>query len=216
MDDAPLPSKKTRPPYPIVIGVAAFLVIVLAIFRFGSPLTSLPTLPKYHAVPPFSLTERSGKTITNADLKGKVWIVDNIFTTCPGPCPVLSATMSQLQTTFRSDPNVVLVSITVDPEDDTPAVLKSYADRFQADPNQWLFLTGDHAAIYSLVQDGLDQVLTDNRGQQLEPGQFLFTHSTQLVLVDQQGVMRGFYNGMDTTSVYDLKRAVKQLENEHD
>jgi protein SCO1/2 len=124
--------------------------------------------------------------------------------------------MEHLQAAFKSDPSVELVSFTVDPDDDTPAVLSTYANLHHADPNKWLFLTGKEADIDSLMSDGFTLVVSDNRGQALQPGQFLFTHSTQIVLVDSQGVIRQYFDGTDSegTLVSDVKGAVHQLENE--
>jgi protein SCO1/2 len=124
--------------------------------------------------------------------------------------------MTKIQDAFKSDPNVELVSITVDPDDDTPAVLNTYANRYHADKDKWLFLTGKEEVIHKLINEGFRQVVDDNRGQTLQPGQYIFTHSTEMVLVDSHGIIRGNYPGTDQdgTLVYDLKGAVNQLERE--
>jgi protein SCO1/2 len=111
-----------------------------------------PRLPVYGSVPDFSLTERSGRQVGGSDLRGKVWIATFIFTRCRDTCPLQSAEMARLQREFAAEEDVRLVSITVDPERDTPAVLVRYAAHFGAHPDRWLFLTGDRAAIHRLAR----------------------------------------------------------------
>jgi cytochrome oxidase Cu insertion factor (SCO1/SenC/PrrC family) len=192
------------------------VILVLVAWRWYStpepPETT--SLRKYASVPPFSLTERSGKTITNNDLLGKIWVADFIFTTCPGPCPLVTANMARIQKAVEHDPKVQLVTFTVDPQDDTPAVLSAYADKFGANPYRWWFLTGPEKPLYDLIQNGFYQVVEDNHGQQLQPGQYVVTHSTRLALVDADGFIRGFYDGVDPDGRADLLRAIHTLENE--
>ena len=102
----------------------------------------------------FGLTDQDGREVRAADLRGTVWIASFIFTRCSGPCPHVSATMENLQDAFAGEPDVRLVTFTVDPEYDTPEVLKRYAQRFHADPKRWLFLTGREADVYRTLQDG--------------------------------------------------------------
>jgi cytochrome oxidase Cu insertion factor (SCO1/SenC/PrrC family) len=118
-------------------------------------------LPRLWEVPDFALIERSGQSVTRADLLGKVWIASVIFTRCVQECPLVSNHMAQLQATFAAVPDVRLVSITVDPEYDTPEVLTRYAQSFAAQPQRWLFLTGDKATIYRLVREGFRLGLMD-------------------------------------------------------
>jgi protein SCO1/2 len=191
------------------------VISVLLIVSFVLPgIKRTPPLRKYASVPPFSLTERSGHTVTNADLAGKIWVADFIFTTCPGPCPIISANMAKLQSDLNGDDHVQLVSFTVDPQDDTPAVLSAYANNLGADPNRWWFLTGPEKPVYDLIQNGFYQTVEDNHGKQLEPGQYLVTHSTRVVLVDENGVMRGFYDGLSEDGRKTLLDAIHQLERE--
>jgi len=118
-------------------------------------------LPHLWQVPDFALIERSGQSVTRADLLGKVWIASIIFTRCVQECPLVSNHMAQLQGTFAAEPDVRLVSITVDPAYDTPEVLTRYAQSFAAQPQRWLFLTGDKAMIYRLVREGFRLGLID-------------------------------------------------------
>jgi len=118
-------------------------------------------LPRLWEVPDFALIERSGQSVTRADLLGKVWIASIIFTRCAEECPLVSNHMARLQATFAAEPDVRLVSVTVDPVYDTPEVLTRYAQSFAAQPQRWLFLTGDKATIYRLVREGFRLGLMD-------------------------------------------------------
>ncbi|MGH7406768.1 MAG: SCO family protein [Candidatus Methylomirabilales bacterium] len=112
-----------------------------------------PGLPVYGSVPEFSLTERSGRQVRGSDLRGKVWIANFIYTHCPDTCPLQSGQIARLQADLAAEGDVRLVSITVDPERDTPEVLSRYADRFGAAPDRWIFLTGEKEAIHRLARE---------------------------------------------------------------
>lgn len=108
-------------------------------------------LPILGQIAPFGLTERSGSSVSQAELQGKIWIADFIFTTCQAECPLMSAEMQKLQQAFSSEPQLRLVSFTVDPETDTPARLSEYAGKYGASADRWLFLTGKRPELYSLA-----------------------------------------------------------------
>ena len=166
------------------------------------------TLPKHWEIPDFRFTERGGQSIGRADLLGKVWLADFFYTSCPGPCPMMSSRLSALHEKLRDKDNVRLVSISLDPEKDTPEVLRQYATRFKAGPN-WLFLTGDKQATYALAEQGFKLAVADVRNSP-DP----ITHSTKLVLVDRDGWVRGFYEGVgeDQTAklLSDIERFVSE------
>jgi protein SCO1 len=161
-------------------------------------------LPRHWLIPDFSLTERDGRKITGADLRGKVWVADFFYTSCPGPCPMMSSRLSDLQKVTAGLPDVALVSISADPIKDTPDVLKEYAAKFHAGPG-WLFLTGDKTAIYELANRGFKLGLSEDGRTAEEP----VTHSTKLVLVDKNGYARGFYDALTPT---DTSRLLVDLE----
>ncbi|MEP7015752.1 MAG: SCO family protein [Verrucomicrobiota bacterium] len=152
----------------------------------------------YGAVPSFQLTNQSGQPFGSAQLAGKIWIADFIFTSCPGPCPMISTRMSELQKPLAAT-DVNLVSFTVDPEKDTPEVLRDYAERSHADPNRWNFLTGSKSAIYQLSHDGFKLAVSDGRDEAGVP-----VHSTRMVLVDRHGQIRGYYEATDADAVTKL------------
>ena len=96
------------------------------------------TLPVLAPVPDFSLTGQNGQAVSRTDLRGLVWVADFVFTSCTGPCPELTLRMRSLQKSLRkAGPGVKLVSFSLDPETDTPAVLTRYAERYHADPDRW-------------------------------------------------------------------------------
>jgi protein SCO1/2 len=147
------------------------------------------TVRSYGTVPSFDLTNQNGQRFGSAQLAGKIWIADFIFTSCPGPCPMISSRMSELQKPLRES-DVHLVSISVDPEKDTPEVLRGYAEKLKAQPGRWDFLTGSKATIYDLSRNGF-KLAPDENGDQGVP-----VHSTRFVLVDRHGEIRGYYDAL--------------------
>lgn len=180
------------------------LLVLAAVAGCSSPSVPLDDLGP---VADFRLTERSGRTVTRADLEGQVWVAAFVFTRCKGHCLQLSATMARLQKDFANQPDVRLVSFSVDPEADTPEVLREYADRFGADPERWLFLTGKEDEVYHLIQKSFHLPVEQNQGAARTPGNEVL-HSPRLVLVDQRGHIRGYFDGR---SVDDEGQPVKEV-----
>lgn len=184
----------------------------LGVWRFARRTGNAEPLPIYGAVPAFSLVERSGSTVTAADLAGRVWIGNFIFTRCSGMCPALSTTMAALvgRLAKRGDA-VTAVSFTVDPERDDPATLRRYAERFAADPQRWLFLTGARADVERLVRDGFHLSIAELPPGEREGSPEPITHSNRFVLVDRQLRIRGYYQGTDPESIAKLERDLAAL-----
>lgn len=149
---------------------------------------SIPAPEPLFEVPEFQLIERSGVTMNRSQLQGKVWVAGFIFTSCPGPCPLLSAQMATLQQHYVKEKDFRLVSFTVDPMTDTPAVLSGYAQRFGADPERWLFLTGDPQQVQHTLVDGFKQLVEKLPSEEGKPPNVL--HSERFLLVDRQGQVR--------------------------
>lgn len=164
--------------------------------------TEPPT--KYGMVPDFDLVERSNRKVTRQDLTGKVWVADFIFTSCGGTCPAMTSQMRKLQDKLFAD--IRLVSFTVDPTHDTPAVLTEYANRYGADKDRWLFLTGDAEAIQKLTVGGFKLALDPTGGNDVEP----IVHSSRFVLVDREGFIRGYYG---TQELADVDKLVADANN---
>lgn len=146
------------------------------------------TIANYGTVPPFQLTNHFGQPFGSANLSGRIWIADFVFSTCPGPCPMISSRMSELQRPLE-DSDVHLVTFTVDPEKDTPEVLREYAAKLDARPGRWDFLTGPKTAIYDLTRHGFKLAVDDGTAETGGP-----VHSTRAVLVDRRGNIRGYYD----------------------
>ena len=120
------------------------------------------TLSSYGTLPSFELVNQDGQPFGSAQLAGKIWIADFIFTSCPGPCPIISSRMSELQKPLEKT-DIHLVSFTVDPEKDTPEVLRAYAEKLNAQPGALGFLTGARPAIYALARDGFKLAVSRRR-----------------------------------------------------
>jgi len=155
-------------------------------------------LPAYGTVPKFELVNQDAQPFGSEQLAGKIWIADFIFTTCPGPCPIISTRMSELQKPLEKS-DVHLISFSVDPEKDTPEVLRVYADKLRKEPLRWDFLTGSTAAIYSLSRDGFKLGVSDGSEEEGAP-----IHSTRFVLVDRRGAIRGYYDALAPDAVTKL------------
>ena len=200
-----------RPGIPRIGWVVAFLVaaglIGLAYVSLKS--TRPPSLPsnleKISQVPAFQLTDQAGKSITLEDLKGKIWAANFIFTRCKGPCPITVLRMQDLNTKLKKvRGNVELVTFTVDPEYDTPEILKAFSEPLGADPASWKFLTGTPDAIQKIVVTGLLQPLAK------EPDGTP-AHSSRIVLVDGEGWLRGYHDGLDPEAVQKLMVDIGEL-----
>jgi protein SCO1 len=189
-----------------------FIIAVGALGFLGWRVWSLRPSDKFQkpgdSAPEFSYMDRSGNTFSSSELKGKVWVVDFIFTHCAGSCPLLSQKMMTLQNAWKGNPNFKLVTFTVDPERDTVEVLKQYADDYHADPNQWFFLTGKKEDVYKTILSGFKEIAA--RDYTAGPG-FEFIHSTRIILVDGDGKIRGLYNGDKDDDVLKLKQDIKYL-----
>ncbi len=183
----------------IIAGGFAWSHFVKTMLHRQAPPTTemLPPDP----VPDFALTESRGVPIARADLLGKVWVANLIFTSCGEACPKLSATMGQLDRALGPRDDVRLVSITITPEYDQPVVLREYAERFQAS-DKWLFLTGERATITKLANDGFWL----SAGS---PG--TVSHSEKFVLLDREGRVRGFFDGNLPETVPQLVKAIGDL-----
>ncbi len=188
----------------VLVGVSAAYVVSEA---QSKPAVSVaaPAPDIRIALPDFSFTERSGQALSRKDLLGRVWIADFIFTSCAGPCPQMSRHMQRLQKDLSELESLRLVSFSVDPERDTPEVLRRYSERYHADPQRWLFLTGPMEQIYDIAIDGFKITVQAAR----ENNQII--HDTRFILVDQRGVIRGYYDSTAPEEIGRLRRDAANL-----
>ena len=156
------------------------------------------TVSSYGRLPSFQLVNQNGQSFGSAQLAGRIWIADFIYTSCPGPCPMISTRMSELQKPLEKT-GVHLVSFSVDPEKDTPDVLRGYAEKLHAEPRRWDFLTGRKSVIYNLSHDDFKLAVSDGGD-----GAGIPVHSTRMVLVDRYGEIRGYYEATDADAVTKL------------
>ena len=198
----------------VTVGTVLFVVLVaLVIQQLRTPPSAprqpvLEQLARYGPAPDFSLVERSGRPVTGGDLRGRVWIADFIYTECRDTCPLQSRAMAALLTDLEAYGDLRSVSITVDPLTDTPALLSRYADRYGADPERWLFLTGELREIRRIVEDGFRLSAAPVDGATPDPVVF---HSTRFVLVDRDGEIRGYYDSGDPRALERLRRNTRSL-----
>lgn len=229
MSETFLPSSK-RTKFIVLGGIAAF---VLSLFVFFSPKLGLvdhkfnylsyygpkePMLVQrdgkmvvdtiYAEIPPFNFIDRYGKPFSNKDVEGKIIVADFFFTRCTTICPRMSINMQQLQLKLNDEAygDVVFLSHTVDPENDTPEVLDAYAKKLEADPVRWKFLTGNALDIYRMGNTGyLLSALEDSTSAEQ------FVHDGRFVLVDKQRHIRGYYDGTTATGMNALAADLKML-----
>jgi cytochrome oxidase Cu insertion factor (SCO1/SenC/PrrC family) len=181
-------------------------------WKVGS-LTRADMSVEYEPVAEFSLVNQEGARVSHADLQGKVWVASFLFTRCCTGCPQVSASLAQLQHDLADQPDVVFVSFSVDPEHDTPAVLKSYAESHGADSKRWWLLTGEREPLYRLIQESFHLGVEENQGAARTPGNEV-THSTRLVLVDRQSRIRGRFEGRQVDEQGQLTHGLDQLKAE--
>jgi protein SCO1/2 len=166
-------------------------------------------LKQYGAVPDFKLTERSGKDVNLAQLRGKVWIADFIYTSCTDTCPLQTAAMANLQKEFAAKSNVQFVSVSVDPERDTPQVLSAYADKHDADRQRWYFLTGQRDQVIKLMRDGFHLSIAALPDSAQDNS--LIPHSSRFVLIDGQAQIRGYYDSRAMDGLARLRNDIESL-----
>ena len=175
-------------------GLGLTILIIAAAFVWsrlnGSRASQAPLPVITSALPELTFTNQLAQAFTIQGLLGKVWVADIIFTRCAGPCPEMTRKMSQLQAGLPRDGSVHLVTLTTDPEFDSPSILKRYAERFGAKPEGWVFLTGSKKDIARLAVEGLKLTALDQKPEEQSTPEDLFVHSTWFALVDKHGRLR--------------------------
>ena len=206
------------------IGLSLALITLLAfalVIGLKARIRQLTQLPVYGTIGDFTLTNQNGTTVTLADLRGHVWVADIIFTRCAGPCLKMTQQLKEIQDALPPDSTVRLISLTTDPDYDTPPILKQYAGRFGSDPARWQFLTGPRRAIAELASgtNSLNLSAVEIKPEERSSPEDLFVHSTIFVVVDRRARLRGVFEtggeGVDwTQEKRKLLDTVRQLEPE--
>jgi protein SCO1/2 len=187
----------------------SFFILLSAVFMtytYNLTKDRKPTLPTFgnpgHHVQDFSFTNQEGSIISQKDVQGKVYVVSYFFATCRGICPKMNEHLTKVYEAYKGNPKVLILSHTVDPKRDSFQALKAYSTRFDADPKQWMFLTGDKKALYNMARGSyLISALDDTAGVSIDKD---FIHDNHYVLVDQSGHLRGFYDGLKVEEVNKL------------
>ncbi|MCS7223798.1 MAG: SCO family protein [Armatimonadetes bacterium] len=167
-------------------------------------------LPVYWKVPDFQLIADSGKPLSLSDLMGKVWVAEFFFASCAGICLEMNKNMMKVQKSFSDRPDFQIVSFTVDPQTDTPEILRLYRKNYDAIEGKWHFVTGDKKKIYRLARYGFKIAVSEVPPKE-EGGPRDFIHSDRFILVDRFGRIRGFYNGTDAKDVQQLIQDIEKL-----
>ena len=189
----------------LVLSIGAF-----AAYRMSSTAEAGAQRGELGHVPSFSLTDQLNRKVSDQDLRGSVWVANFVFTRCPSVCPMLTAKFQALQTKLGKLPGVRYVSISVDPEYDTPQVLAEYAQRFSADATRWQFLTGPLKDIEKTVVNGFKIHMGKAEPSANDPTLIEIMHGEHFVLVDREGVIRGYYRA-DNDGLRTLENDVRDL-----
>jgi cytochrome oxidase Cu insertion factor (SCO1/SenC/PrrC family) len=197
----------------MMLMVAFALIFGLTAYRFRTIQSKVQEEVDlgFEPVADFSLTNQDGQRVTEADLRGKVWVASFLFTRCCTGCPQVSANLARLQQDLPEE--VVIVSFSVDPEFDTPARLKTYAEEHGADLKRWWLLTGEREPLYRLIQGSFHLGVEENQGAARTPGNEV-THSTRLVLVDRQGRIRRYFEGRQVDEQGQPTQGLEELKAE--
>ncbi|MEO9480849.1 MAG: SCO family protein [Maribacter dokdonensis] len=214
-----------------IFGIVLLVLSVIIIYLFYNALQPVKLLPvyspamvnselvaeeiqhvrKYHTIADFSLTNQNGEIITQEDYKGKIYIADFFFTTCPTICPIMTKNMVDLQRALGKDSDVMLLSHSVTPEIDSVTQLKKYAIEKGVNDRNWNLVTGDKKQIYELARKSYLAVKTDGDG-----GPFDMIHTENFILVDKDKRIRGFYDGTKKEDMDKIMADIEILKNSYD
>lgn len=199
------------------IGIS-FVILIFGIWAVPKIVDRLSKaeLETIGKVPDFRFTDQNGRTITNQDYQGKVYVVEFFFTTCPDICPIMTENMVKIQNEFLGNPKVGMASFTIDPAHDTPEILKKYAHDRGITKLQWHLLTGNKDEIFKLANEGFNLYvgeIPDTKGG--------FEHSGFFALIDQEGNIRSrkdennnpliYYDGLDLKNIQMLREDIRKL-----
>ncbi|MFX0555822.1 SCO family protein [Maribacter sp. CXY002] len=210
-----------------LFGIVLLIISSIIIYLFYNALQPKKTLPvyspamvntelvdaeiqhirKYHTIQDFELTNQNGRTITQEEYKGKIYIADFFFTTCPSICPIMTKNMVDIQNRIKNDNEVLLLSHSVTPDIDSVAQLKKYAMEKGVDDSKWNLVTGDKKQIYELARKSYLAVKNDGDG-----GPFDMIHTENFILIDKEKRIRGFYDGTKKEDIQKLLDDLKILK----
>lgn len=171
-------------------------------------------LPVYgnegHVVDDFVLTDQQERTFPSDEHRGKIWIVNSFFASCPIVCPKVMKNIQEVHDLMRNDPTIVTLSLTVDPKRDTPERLFEYGRKYNANPDSWFLLTGDKKDLYRLARSEFLMSASDGAGDEGD-----FIHSENILVIDPEGRIRDIINGTDPGADQNILKSVKKLKTEY-
>lgn len=191
--------------------IVFFTVLVLGFYLFMSfaiPGFSRPKFSPISTVQPFSFINQDGITVTNDDVKGKVYIAEYFFTTCTGICPKMTDQLSRVYKQFNTEPNFRILSHTCDPGTDSITQLKKYSDKLNVDTQKWIFLTGRKDSLYNMARFSY---MIDDPANNLKSIDEDFLHTQFMALVDKQGKVRRIYDGIKSSEVDVMMKDISKL-----
>lgn len=198
-----------------VVGLLSLAIVLGSLWWRGRSETRGRVVePRGRQLVDFRLVERSGRTVERRDLEGRTLVVNFVFTGCSVSCFEISRRMAEVQKRLGGRPDVMLVSVTVDPRSDTPEVLSRFAKRLEADAERWLFLTGDREEVYRLIETSF---LKRAPADAMPPGVLAegmpgdFEHAERIALVDREGRIRCYFDGMKSHVADEILEAVEEF-----
>jgi len=167
-------------------------------------------LTEFHKISDFKFMNQLGEFVTQEDMKGKIYVASFFFTSCPGICPKMRSQLAKVQTEFRDNNDVYIISHSIQPENDTVEVLQDYADENDIQTGKWHLVTGKREDIYTIARE--DYFANEDLGEYVSNNDFL--HTENIVLVDHNRHIRGIYNGLNKTSINHLITDINTLQKE--
>ena len=191
--------------------IAFFTVLVVAFFvtlSFIIPGFVKPKMPPISTVQPFFFTNQDGKYVTEKDIEGKVTVVNYFFTTCRGVCPRMNNNLKDVYEKFKNEPDFVILSHTCDPERDSAAQLKRYADSMKVDTNKWIFLTGRKDSLYEAARHIYK---IDDPANYIQNIKDDFLHTQFIALINKKGEEVRIYDGIKPSEMREMETQITQL-----
>jgi len=199
-----------------LLGYLAFFIVLVIVFLFlvfnGTDVLTRSTLDKRSYVQPFSFKNQEGLPFTNADMQGKVCVVNYFFTNCRGICPRMNNNLKKVFEDFKDEPDFLIISHSCDPERDSVPKMKHYADSMKANSKRWVFLTGQKDSLYKMARFSYG---IDDPKNAVANSSDDFIHTQFFALVDKNGIVRGsVYDGLKEEELIKLRKDIKGLLNE--
>ena len=193
------------------IYIVFFAALVLGFYfaiSYAVPGFVNPKIPPIGTVNPFSFTNQNGQQVTNNDIKGKVVAVEYFFTTCTGICPRMNKNLRKIYDEYKEEKDFLILSHTCDPEVDSAARLKRYADSLQVDTNKWVFVTGRKDSLYDMARHSYK---IDDPANNLQNEKDDFLHTQFMAVVNKKGEVVGIYDGLKPSEMKEMGNKIEKL-----